>query len=348
VILGVTLGTGGGYPPTGIDTTTQLARLADGTYPHDVIAGIEAINEADNVGIWGSTFASAWQTNATNSANAIATWRAANPTWSDVPRIGPTLINLANTSTLGTGLASVIDASNHHPYSGGVSPESKTAQEAGEQTKLAPGKPIWLTEWGFHTLPASNSPHNGVSETAQAIYVLRGYLEAFRAFGKTGKYALYEFLDQFVSGTGEAHFGLLRFDYTWKPALTGLQRMIAAFADPARPKMRPDVLAYEAKRGTAQTARFGLNAPSMRYTQPMRAPDGATIKQAIWQPVDVFNWSTQQDLTATPRTASYRFDAPVSMNVLDPIAGTSYDIGGRFIQIPVAEKPLILTWKPSA
>jgi hypothetical protein len=81
------------------------------------------------------------------------------------------------------------------------------------------------TETGYYT---GTSDHN-ISELAHAKYIPRVFAEYFRhGIEKT---FIYEFLDEGADGEMEHSFGLVRADFTPKPAYTALQSLIALLQD---------------------------------------------------------------------------------------------------------------------
>jgi len=110
------------------------------------------------------------------------------------------------------------------------------------KTMLAQGddKPIWMTEFGWNTSTVACDPargiwQGGVSEAAQASYLARAY-ELFAADPYVGPAFVYNFRNNYWSGDAndpEARYGLLRTDFSRKPAFEALRA--AAGATPPAP-----------------------------------------------------------------------------------------------------------------
>ena len=99
-------------------------------------------------------------------------------------------------------------------------------------------KPVWATEAGFQTAARSRDGQPPVSEKAGAVYLLRTFLEHFIS-GVRRTYA-YELLDESAEPAlrkSEQHFGLLRHDFSPKPAYTALRNLLALHG--ARPGAPP-------------------------------------------------------------------------------------------------------------
>ena len=187
--------------------------------------------------------------------------RAANP---DIKIIGLGSLPPVNFRQLAMGIAPEVDGITDHPYSGRLIPELMpwaaqksilkrdgiaTADEKGTfssqiamyraQSKKYNGpKELWLTEWGWSTFQEAKSSGNyaGYTESAQAKYTLRRFVESI-GLGVDESFQ-YDFKDD-GDGThptdAEHNFGMIRADYTPKPAYYAVQRL-AATLDNAAPK----------------------------------------------------------------------------------------------------------------
>lgn len=106
-------------------------------------------------------------------------------------------------------------------------------------------KPVWATEAGFHTALRARTGQPPLSERVGAVYLERTFLEHF-AMGVGRTYA-YELVDEKPDPAGrepEWHFGLLRNDFSPKPAFTALRNLLAVVgSDPGIAPPRPLALA---------------------------------------------------------------------------------------------------------
>jgi hypothetical protein len=123
----------------------------------------------------------------------------------------------------GLGGTDAVDAIGFHPYAAQpFSPTSRDDANPFWQTRALRALldtrgddqvPIWGTEAGAWT-----GGDRGISERDQARYV-REYLEAWHTFPRTGPFIYYELVDAGTDpGVREQHFGLVRADWTRKPA----------------------------------------------------------------------------------------------------------------------------------
>ena len=135
------------------------------------------------------------------------------------------------------------DAFGHHPYSFPCNPLEDASWNAFTQTRYLHdvmvsngdgAKKIWATEAGAPT--ASNvatgcaaGPNVSLTEAQQAQWLsdyLKGWTQKFGTF--TGPFIWYQIRDSGIDPANrEDHFGLLRRDFSPKPAYTRLQQLLA-------------------------------------------------------------------------------------------------------------------------
>jgi hypothetical protein len=152
------------------------------------------------------------------------------PALAGVPVFGPTLVSGDDFQRLGS-LRHWVDFGNVHPYSGGQVPAASLQYNRHAEELVAPRRPVVATEAGFHNAIHSTSGNRPVSEAAQAEYVPRMFLDFFNA-GVVRTY-LYELLDERPDPSRtdkERHFGLLRHNFSEKPAFRTLKTLLRAVA----------------------------------------------------------------------------------------------------------------------
>lgn len=142
--------------------------------------------------------------------------------------VGPTVYMRREAEIRAIGdISAWVDASAFHIYTGGLEPSANLDDYLGDAQIMAPGKPVWVTEYGFHNA-LGNPGSNPVSELAAAKYLPRFAALLFAA-SPEGKHFLYEFVDEGTdSSEREQNFGLLRFDLTKKPAYHAIRRLVDA------------------------------------------------------------------------------------------------------------------------
>ena len=73
---------------------------------------------------------------------------------------------------------SVADASNGHQYPwGGQQPAGMLDSMISGEQQMVPNKPVWITEFGYGTVPADTS--YGVDDATQAKNILNGLLDGY-------------------------------------------------------------------------------------------------------------------------------------------------------------------------
>jgi hypothetical protein len=230
-----------------------------------------------------------------------------DPRLSGVPVLAPTLCGAEAHDEL-RSLSGAVDFGNIHTYPGGAIPDDSehTRFHLDLARKVSGGKPVQVTETGYHNalrVPASFG-HRPVSERVAAVYLLRLYLEYFRV-GFVRTYS-YELLDQWPNpglDNSEANFGLLRNDYSEKPAFKALRRLIALLNDPG-PRFQPHELHYTI-RGAP---------PSLRQLL-LEKRDGSYYL-ALWNAVSIWNPTTLTPLHPDTETVQLSLDQPARQTEL--------------------------------
>ncbi len=220
---------GMGEPGFGAGTLDQLVAVIR-TRLRNAVEAVEDPNEFDQYGGVAS-----WPGPLASYDSALYRMMKADPGLRSLPVVGPSFAGPTAPQTLGDQ-AKWMDIANIHPYTGGQSPTPQhTDSELLRAAVTGPGKPVWATEAGFHNaMNAPSSAQPPVSENAGAIYTLRTLLEHFKS-GITRTY-LYEMVDETADPAetnSEEHFGLLRSDFTPKPAYTALKNLLWLIGDGA-------------------------------------------------------------------------------------------------------------------
>ncbi len=120
-----------------------------------------------------------------------------------------------------------MDAVSFHPYCQPVAPELVLLKDIAKVKNAAPGKPLWITEFGY----PSHRGHTGVDEDLQANYLVRAFLLA-RTFPAVERLFWYDFQnDGEDRDEAEFNFGLVRMDRTPKPAYAACKTMVSLVRD---------------------------------------------------------------------------------------------------------------------
>jgi hypothetical protein len=216
--------------PTPAQALASLDRLDPGV--RRAIDAVEVPNEWDLQG------GDSWAAQIAGFTRDFGTVLRRDPAWRDVTYVGPStgrVDRVTQLPDLGSGPGH-IDVTNLHVYSAGGPPE-RYLQYLAEAKKVAPGKPLWVTETGYHTAVNQPGRQPAVTEAQQGGYLTRQLLENF-ASGVARSY-VYELAEEKPNPDQtdqEQHFGLLRPDLTPKPAFSELKALLDAVRRPAAAK----------------------------------------------------------------------------------------------------------------
>jgi hypothetical protein len=268
-------------------TIDQLVTAAAGPLA-GAIEAFEGPNEYDLSGnpTWASTLRS--------YQSELYTKLKANPATLGFPVLAPSLVYPASRTSLGN-LEHAADQGNMHPYTGGETPTAlRITSDMALARKVTGSKPLIATEEGFHNAMAANATQAPVPESVAAVYTVRALLENFRAgVGRTYLYELLDLRPDAARTNSEHNWGLLRNDFSEKPAYTALKNLMAMIGTPAPLQAGQDLPVTV----TGDTA--GVNRLLLQRA------DG-TYLLALWQ--DASLWDTKARRTLTVPEKSIRVD----------------------------------------
>lgn len=271
----------------------------------DSIVGIEGPNEVNNwpvsyKGLSGEAAALAYQKDLFAAVNA-------DPLLKDIPVLGFT----------GYTVASSNDYTTIHTYAKeGDQPFSWLQRESGDQMGADSGKPLTITETGYHTSLSAdtNGGWEGVDETTQAKLLLNTLMDG--AFLGSKGIFIYQLLDAYSDPGGadqEKHFGLFRLDYSPKPAATAIHNLTEILEDDGatQASFNPGALNYSIS-GLPSTARSYLTEKS----------DGS-YQIIIWNEPDIWNQTTDAAIQVATSNVSVNLGGVFgTVQVYDPLTGT--------------------------
>ena len=224
------------------------------------IDAVEILNEPNNFGfskVYGGGHEgegnSPWVAKYVTLMNAAAeAIKAADPS---MPVIGFGAGAPVSYKQLAIGTSPAVDAIADHPYSNQSVPEIVPGSAAEQQRKFGMAfmdergsfasfiegfrrqsaehhgpHGIWLTEWGFSTYqPLADNQFGGFSESAQAKYILRRFVEGMGLGVDVS--VLYEFRDGRDPHNAEDNWGLIRENGEEKPSFSAVANMSRALRD---------------------------------------------------------------------------------------------------------------------
>ncbi len=244
-----------------------------------------------------------------------------------VPVVGPSLTG--DTQAQLGSLTGALDVGNIHPYSGGSSPSPALLKRDLSAAAVVSGsKPVFATEAGFQNALSATTGQAPVPEDLAGIYVLRTLLEHFAAGIK--RTYLYELIDEKPDAAAtdpEQHFGLLRNDFSEKPAFTGVRNLLSLMGD-ARP---PEQLTPLALR---------LQGTGVRSLQLQRA-DGKHLL-VLWTDASLWDIATRRRLKPAAQHVHVVIGANPTVTEYQPLQG----IGGAAVPYRKAGLDLLLGSDP--
>jgi hypothetical protein len=239
----------------------------------DGLVAVEAPNELDNRGD------PSWPAKLRSYMPALAA--AAHTEAPQAAVIGPSFIDPASRAELPAGLPGLFNA---HPYSGGELPEPTLELAISEWRATAPKRGAQFTETGYHNALNATAGQAPVSEQAAAVYLPRLLATAFGAGVR--RTFMYELLDEQPDpglGEPEWHFGLLRNDFSPKPAFTAVKTLIAAVRDSPGPRSGP--IRWDLHRDGDEPIEHVV----------LERADGS-LAIALWRPVSVWDRDARRPL----------------------------------------------------
>jgi hypothetical protein len=297
-----------GDPTTRGGTPEQLVKLAANELP-GAVASFEGANE------WNLKGRPGWVKELRAHQTRLYKAAKANPRTSNIPVLGPSLGRRKDHKKLGN-LTSVLDLGNNHLYTGGYVPSYRVDEELAAARTVSGSRPVVVTETGWHNARYSNATHNYTSEAAAGVYAPRLLLEYYlRDVPRI--YVFHLVNDKWDPGLKdhEAHFGLLRYDFSKKPAFIALRNLMRLVDDPGR-SFKTGSLDYELR-----------NAPRDLRQVLVQRRDG-TFVLFLWRDVAIWDPKAERSVSVKPvkvtlklaRSSDVRLHRPSSSS--RPVAST--------------------------
>jgi hypothetical protein len=222
----------------------------------------------------------------------------ADPSLAALPVIGPSIVHRTNQEALGE-ISGMLDYGNIHSYPDGEPPESNLSSQLGRAAANSGAKPVVATETGYHTALNWDGEHRPVSEEAMATYIPRLFLDYFsRGIPRTFSYELVNEQPDPANAERESNFGLLRNDFSPKPAFDALRNTIAILADPG-PAFAPESVDYSVGGSRADLHQVLL-----------QKRDGS-FYLALWRATSVWDASAKAALDPPAEAVTLSFDRQV-------------------------------------
>ena len=196
-------------------------------------------------------------------------------------------------------------------YPGGYQPSNEISQITTAIRGSIPSKPLVTTEAGYHNALNTTNGHRPVPEDVAGVYPPRVLLEHFLR-GEKRVYT-YELIDEFDDPgltNPEAHFGLLRRDWSPKPAYTAMKNLLGLLDDPG-PSFTP-----------AAAPGQGHRLPGRREYVLTQKRNGQYVL-LLWRDVSLYDPVTQQPQPVTPTNVTLQLAKGKNRQVYRPSEGTA-------------------------
>jgi hypothetical protein len=255
----------------------------------------------------------------------------ADPALAPIAVVGPSLVHPASRSALGDQSAH-LDRGNLHPYTGATSPApDHMASERLLASIVSRDEPLVATEVGFYTsFGRPGGDHPPTDEPSAAVYSVRTVLEHF-ASGVERTY-FYELINPGTDQTNpEMNFGLLRHDYSPKPAFTALKNLLAMVGTSAPATLTP--LAHSVAGDASDLRRIVVQQ------------DDGTHLLVLWRTASVWDRWARRPLEVAPIRYTVSVPGATAYEAGDPMLGTGYLPGrldGDRITVDVGAHPVLL------
>jgi hypothetical protein len=311
----------------------QDHRIIESELPGAVDA-VEGPNEYDNDGIvdWATRLRSI-QSEIWHSYREVGELR-------NLPILGPSLTRPNSLEELGN-ISSDYDFGNFHPYPGGEPPEMNISREIDQLVPYASGKPLVASETGYDdALSAPAGGNSPVSEEAAAVYVPRLFLDYYKL--GIARTFLYELVDEKPDPTDaneQDHFGLLRNDWSPKPAFIALRNLITLLNEEAQTKQE------------VKPTNMSMTGETLGVEHLLLEKADGTRELVLWQNASVWSREKRVPLVVTNHKVSISVEGGVANATLaQPLVSTvraPLKSEGEVIHLEVSAAPIVVEIPPA-
>ncbi len=231
-----------------------------------------------------------------------------------VPVLAPSLVSPGSYDKLGD-MSAYCDFGNTHPYPGGRNPGTggwgdggygSLSWNAANARKVCGIKPIIATETGFNNVPGplGTNSNTGVPEDVSGKYIPRLFLHYYdTGLPRTYAYEMVDLRADPSRSRWDTHWGLLRSDYSQKPAYVALRNLIRLLSDPG-PTFAPGSLDYS------------LSGNLTNVRQMLFQKRDGCFYLVLWQEVLGYNVDKNSYISVAPRPVTLKLSTPISEAVV--------------------------------
>jgi len=259
-----------------------------------------------------------------------------HPKLAGLPVIGPSIVLRENMAAAGD-LTPWIDYGNTHTYLSGAMPETASIWdgELAAARSNSGSKPVQVTETGYHNGVNGTVGYLPTSEAATGVYMPRLFLNNFsRGIARSYSYELLDQRDDPGRTDIEANFGLLRNDFSKKPAAVAVERLIGLLSDKGAP-FAPGDLSYSLE-----------GAPASARQLLLQKRDGS-FYLVLWNAVSVWDPALRTDLDPGSVPVTVQLEEPIAAaEVFEPNAAAgAVARSGDTSRLDLALKPTVTVVK---
>lgn len=281
------------------------------------LSGIESANEYNKPG----SRPSDWAVQLREFQQWLYETVRSTPGLAGVPVVGPSIWGRRTEDYTALGsLEPELDRANLHYYTGGRRPsragrprgrdegggrgEYGMADAIRDAKVLAPGKPLWITEYGYPVAGPDLPLSDGfITQTAAAKYLIRGLLDAFGEGAE--KIFIYSLIDD-VHRSPPRYHGLMDGTLHRRPTYDAVKNVMTLFGSPRA-------------ASPSRVLDFSLQGSTERIKHQLFQQDDRTFLLTIYQDVDSYNRRTKEDIEVTPVAVALSLAQPaVGMEVFTP------------------------------
>jgi len=293
------------------------------------IYALEGSNE------WDLRGGSNWVTEVKNHQKAMFAQINANPALANKIILGPSVGHQENMVKLGD-VSPWIDRGNLHSYPGGREPSSRLDLKIADSKANRGSKPLIATETGYHNYMQNTSTHLPASESVAGVYYPRLVLEYWKR-GMSNVFS-YQLLDNRPGMTGivqdrESYFGLIRNDWSRKPAYTAMANFQSLINDPGG-SFSPAPLSYSVTGGGSD------------LKQVLVAKRDGSHVLFLWRDVAIWDPKAERNLSVTNANLTLNLGKSASVSTIRPstsrnpsstVTGTSakVSVGGEVVALTI-------------
>lgn len=291
--------------PSSSARSAEYVTTAATQLPAGAVESLEGPNEWDISGRAG------WAEELRAFQSELFAAARANPATADLPVLAPALAFRRGYDTLGSMQGSS-DVANGHLYTGGLPPSSQLDASLSQLRSVTGNQRVVYTETGYNNAVNTTSGHLPVPESVSATYMPRLVLEhASRGVERVYSYELIDEFEDPARTNIEASFGLLRRDWTPKPAYHALRNLVDLLEEPGAPEHAAAPLALSIDGGGSDVRRL--------LTQRL---DG-TYVLLLWRDVSIYHPSSRTLLPVVPSPVTVTLEDSASIDVHRPTGSSS-------------------------